>query len=315
MTRGRAPWAHAARLLFVLLTVGFAWWGFRGRWDDIGDALTETSPLGLLVAAAGTMLGLAVTALLWRHLLARLGSPVPERAASAIFLVGQLGKYIPGSVWTFAAQAQLGGRHDVPVRRSVAASGLFLLLHTATGALLGSAAVATDLLEAGGPRWLWALGSVGCLVGLLPPVLRRIARLLAGTAVTYDVRDLGVAVVAMAAVWLAYGGAVLALLGPDRAGPGDLPVVVAAFALSHVAGVLLVIAPAGLGAREAVLIALLRPTTGLGAAIAVSLLARVVHSAADFALAGLAWLRARPDHVTEPDSRPRVPAEPRSDLR
>jgi uncharacterized membrane protein YbhN (UPF0104 family) len=98
----------------------------------------------------------------------------------------------------------------------------------------------------------------------------------------------------MTGVWLAYGVGVLALIGPDRAGPSDLLVIVAAFALSHVCGVLLVVAPAGLGAREAVLIALLEPVTGLEAAIAVSLLARVVHTGSDVAIAGAAWLRARP---------------------
>lgn len=274
MTRSRA--LDAARILFVLLTVGFAWWGFRGRWDDIADAVAETSPVGLAAAVLVTMLGLWLTALLWRRLLARLGSPLPERAASAIFLVGQLGKYIPGSVWTFAAQAQLGRRHHVPARRSVAASGIFLLLHTATGAVLGTAAAATGVLDVGGPRWLWALGTVAGVAALLLPVVRR---------------DLGYAVGVMAGVWLAYGVGVLALLGPARADLSDLGVVVAAFALGHVAGVLLVVAPAGLGAREAVLIALLEPVAGLGAAVAVALLARVVHTVADFAIAGLAWVR------------------------
>ena len=56
VTRARA--LDAARILFVLLTVGFAWWGFRGRWDDIGDAVADTSPVGLAAAVLVTMLGL-----------------------------------------------------------------------------------------------------------------------------------------------------------------------------------------------------------------------------------------------------------------
>lgn len=277
MSRARA--LEAARILFVLLTLGFAWWGLRGRWDDIGRALADTAPLGLLGALLVTMVGLWLTAVLWRRLLARLGSPLPERPASAIFLIGQLGKYIPGSVWSFAAQAQLGSRHRVPARRSVAASVLFLLVHTATGAVLGTAAAAVGVLDVGGPWWLWALGTLAALAALVVvPVVRH---------------DLGFAAVVMTAVWLAYGVGVLALLGPDRADVSDLPVVVAAFTLSHVAGVLLVIAPAGLGAREAVLIALLEPFVGLESAIAVALLARVVHTASDFAIAGAAWLMVR----------------------
>jgi len=293
VTRARA--LDGARIVFVLATVGFAWWGFRGRWGEIGSALAGTGPAALVAALAATGLGLALTALLWRRLLARCGSPVPERAASGIFLVGQLGKYIPGTVWSFAAQARLGVRYDVPARRSVAASGLFLLVHTATGAALGTAAAAAGLVEVGGPRWLWALGTLGSLAGLLPPVLRRVGSLLARTPVVVGLRDVGTAVALMAGVWTAYGVGVLALAGLARRDPADLGVVVAAFALSHVSGVLLVVAPAGLGAREAVLVALLGPLTGLGTAIAVALLARVVHTAADFAMAGAAWARVRSD--------------------
>jgi glycosyltransferase 2 family protein len=291
VTRARA--LDAARILFVLLTVGFAWWGFRGRWGEIGAALADTSPPALVAAIGVTVLGLALTAVLWRRLLARCGSPLPERDASGIFLVGQLGKYIPGTVWTFAAQAQLARRSGVPARHSVAASGVFLLLHTATGAVLGAAAVAVGVLEADGPRWLWALGALGALAGLLPPVVSRIAAVVNGSAVPLALRDVGYAVLVMAGVWTAYGVGVLLLLLPGPAGPADLPAVVAAFALSHVAGVLLVVAPAGLGAREGVLIALLQPVAGLDAAIAVALLARVVHTTSDFALAGAAWGRVR----------------------
>lgn len=312
MTRARA--LQAARVLFVLLSLGFAWWGFRGRWDEIGTALADTNPAGLVAALGSTVVGLALTALLWRRLLARLGSPVPERDASAIFLVGQLGKYIPGSVWTFAAQAQLGARHRVPARRSVSASGAFLLLHTATGAALGTAAVTTGLLDADGLRWLWALGLAGSLLSLLPVLQRRAATLVAGARVDLGTRDIAQAVLVMAGVWLAYGTGVLALLGPERADASDLLPVAAAFALSHVAGVLLVVAPAGLGAREAVLVAVLEPVAGVGAAIAVALLARVVHTAADLALAAAAWLRARPPAGhTSPGPERWVPADGRID--
>ncbi len=306
MTRAHA--LRVARVVFVLLAVGFAWWGFHGRWREIGTALADTSPVGLAAALAATAVGLVLTAALWRHLLARLGSPVPERDASAIFLVGQLGKYIPGSVWTFAAQAELGARHRVPARRSVAASGVFLLLHTATGAALGTAAVTTGLLDADGPRWLWALALAGSLLSLVPAVLRRITAAVAGSPVELGLPDVARAVGVMATVWLAYGAGVLALAGPSYA--SELVPLTAAFALGHVAGVLLVVAPAGLGAREAVLIALLEPVTGLATAVAVALLARVVHAAADLLLAGGSWLRARP---TSPETRLRVPAHGRTD--
>ena len=39
---------------------------------------------------------------------------LPARDGLATFFVGQLGKYIPGSVWSIGAQAQMAGRHVGP---------------------------------------------------------------------------------------------------------------------------------------------------------------------------------------------------------
>lgn len=289
MTRGRV--LLAARAAFVVLTVAFAWWGFRGRWHEVGDAIVATGPGELLLAVAVTLVGLLLTAVLWRHLLARLGSPVPQRDAAAIFFVGQLGKYIPGSVWSFAAQAQLGRRHRVPGRSSVAASAVFLLLHTFTGVTIGSALAAADVLDTDLPRWLWTLAALGGAVALLPPVVRPLGSRIAGkdAAIAFTGRDLAVAVALLLGTWTAYGAALLVLL-PSAADPSA---VVGAFALSHAAGVLLVFAPAGLGAREGVLIALLGPVVGTTPAAAAALLARVVHTLADFAAAAVSAGLAR----------------------
>jgi uncharacterized membrane protein YbhN (UPF0104 family) len=67
----------------------------------------------------------------------------------------------------------------------------------------------------------------------------------------------------------------------------------AAFATAHMVGVLVVLAPAGAGARELTLIAVLAPFVGVPSATAAALLTRVVHTVADFAVAGIAWLAAR----------------------
>ncbi|WP_183094610.1 lysylphosphatidylglycerol synthase domain-containing protein [Nocardioides stalactiti] len=283
----------AARIGFVLVTIGCAWWSFRGRWSEIGDQVLETGPLDLGVAFALTALGLLGTALIWRHVLARLGAPVPHRDAAAIFLIGQLGKYIPGSVWTFAAQAQLGRRHQVPPRASVTASAVFLLIHTFSGAFLGSVLAAADVIDTRVSWWWWTAAALGSAVLLSPPVVRRGADRMVGrdTTVRFGAADLAFALCGMAVVWVAYGAAVGALLDVRTA--EDLVVATGAFGLGFAAGVLMVLAPAGLGAREGVLIALLGPAFGVGPAAAAALLARVVHASADFAVAVIARAAAR----------------------
>lgn len=290
--------AHAllgARIGFVLLTVGSAWWGFSGRWSEIGAAAAETGPARLGAAVLCALAGLALTGVLWRMLLAALGSRVAPRDAGAVFFVGQLGKYVPGSVWSFAAQAQLGRRHGVPVRTSVTASALFLLVHTFTGLLLGGALAAGGAVPTDVGRGWWLLLAVASAAALAPPAVRLAGDRLAGAGVatSFAVGDLLRSLVLMTGAWACYGACLWLLVPFARPAPGDVLTVVAAFALAHAAGVLLVLAPAGLGAREAVLIALLAPTVGLPAAAAAALLARAAHSVADFTIAAGAAALAR----------------------
>jgi uncharacterized membrane protein YbhN (UPF0104 family) len=290
--------AHAllgARIGFILITIGFAWWGFDGRWSEIGDAAAETDPLRLCGAVLCALAGLTLTGVLWRMLLSALGSRVELREAGAVFFVGQLGKYVPGSVWTFAVQAQLGRRHGVPARSSITASALFLMLHTFSGVLLGGGLAAGGVVRTDLGRGWWLLLAVIGAAALTPPVLRFLGDRLAGAGVrtTFGAGDLVRSLALMTGVWACYGVCLWVLLPLDRSAPEDVLAAVAAFALAHAAGVLLVLAPAGLGAREAVLIALLAPTVGVPSAAAAALLARVAHSVADFALAAGAagWAR------------------------
>ncbi len=49
-------------------------------------------------------------------LLNDLGSPLPPAGSLRVFFLGQLGKYVPGSVWPAVAQMELGrdyGCHSV----------------------------------------------------------------------------------------------------------------------------------------------------------------------------------------------------------
>lgn len=285
-------------MLVVLLALVGAWWGFRGRWAEVAAALAATGPLRLAAAVALAVVGLALTGVLWRRLLGCTGSGVGVLDAAAVFFVGQLGKYVPGSVWSVAVHAQLGRRHDVPARSSVAASSLFLVVHTATGLLLGGLLLAP---EGAGPvpDATVAIAVVVGAAALAPPVLRRLADRLCGRGTRFGGRDVAAVLALMAGTWLAYGASLTVLVPGSSGSAPSLVSAAGTFALAHAAGVLVVLAPAGLGAREGVLVALLAPALGVPGAAAVALLSRVVHALADFLVAGAAaW--ARPGRRTRP---------------
>lgn len=276
---------------FVVAALLFAWFALRGRFGEVGDALAATTAAGVVGALALVLLGLSATGVLWLRVMASLGADLPVRDGSATFFVGQLGKYIPGSVWSLGAQAQMAGRHRVPARATVTAGLVFLGYHLATGVVVGAATVLLGGLSSSLPSWTWALLLLGAAAALTPPVVRALSSRVGGRPAAVAWPDTLAAVGLMAAAWLAYAGA-LVLLSPG-APWHDLVPLGGAFALAYAVGVVVVLAPAGVGAREALFVLLLAPVVGVAGATALAVLARAVHTVGDVALAAAWWGVAR----------------------
>jgi uncharacterized membrane protein YbhN (UPF0104 family) len=274
-------------------------------WPGVRGELAAAPPGWLALAALCAVLNTLAAAAAWRAALAALGSPVPVRPAVAIFCVGQLGKYLPGSVWPILVQAQLTRRRGVPPERVVLA-GLLALAEAALVSLAlglvavpvlatgtGTAAaghvgtpvllvIATTLVAAGlaagqSPRLVAAALHMLLKVTRRPPLEAALTR-------TALVGILGWAALSVALLG-GHAAALAAALGLSW--PVALTVA-SAYALAELAGLLAVPVPAGLGVREGVLVAVLAPIASLPAALAVAVLSRVVRTAADLAAAGLA---------------------------
>ena len=290
-------WLTAARIAFLVLAMGFAWWGLRDQWSAILDAIAALPWWRILAAQVLVVAGLLLTAGIWRTVVRGYGHELPDRPARSIFFVGQLGKYIPGGVWSLGAQAAMATRYAVPPRVTVAVGLVFLGLHVLTAAPV--AVLVLPDLDA--PPLAVALLGAGLLALAASPVVDR-----AGTWAAGAPLRLGSAVrirvlLVMLVVWAAYGAA-STLLVPPTATPGatgtgsalgTAVLVTGAVAAAYLVGVVVVIAPAGVGAREATLGLLLAPTLGVPAAAAVALLSRLVHTVGDLLLAAVAWWSAR----------------------
>lgn len=307
---GVARWRERLlRVVFLAAVVGCAVWSLDGRWDELGAALAGVAPVALLGAVALTCGGLLVTSVVWRRLVLAFGHDLPPTEARSVFFVSQLGKYVPGAVWAIGVQARLAARHAVPVRVSVTVALLFTCVHLVTAGLFGGGLLLALDVAAPGPRWAWALATLGCALALVPAVGAPLLRRAAGCEVRLPGREVLRLVALMTVVWMTYAVAVL-LLVPEPGGR-TAGVVAVAFAGGYVAGVLVVVAPAGLGARETAFVVLLSPLTGFPVAAAVALLARVVHAAADLLMAAGAWTLARRSARRAPVVRraPALPAE------
>ncbi len=284
------------RIVFLVGALAFAVWGFRANGEEIVAALRSINAAQAAASALLVLVGLALTGVVWGWVLRAYGHVITPAESAATFFVGQIGKYIPGSVWSLAAQADMARARAIPARTTVSVGLIFLWIHLAS-AIPVAAVLAT--LPAEHPLdlpWLRVVAAVFGLALVTPPVLARIGRALAGQVAPPQLgwRESCGLFGIMVLVWAAYGLAAYLVTPPVERGEAGsalatLGLITGAFALSYVVGVVIVFAPAGLGAREATLIALTAPALGAPAAAAMALMIRLVHTFCDFLIAGLSW--------------------------
>jgi uncharacterized membrane protein YbhN (UPF0104 family) len=298
LRRVAGPLVLGAAAIALLVTL-------RGQGSEAREALGRTDLASLALAFFAVMAGLLASAQVWRILLADLGSPLTQREMMHVFFVGQLGKYIPGSVFAMTSQMQLGRARGVPRTRTATSWMVFMGVLIATGALCASVALPLTSPTALEDRpWVLLLLPAG-FTCLSPPVLNRVLGFaLAKLRRTpldrlLSWRGIGGAVAWALVMWGCYAAHLVLLVDPQSPEPGHRLGLLAlgAFALAWVAGLLVIVAPAGAGAREAVLIVALAPVLTVPAATAVALSSRLLLTLGDAAWAGIAFLQ-RPREVS-----------------
>jgi glycosyltransferase 2 family protein len=295
--RWRTPLRLAVAALFLaVIAVVLA-----GQWRQARPLLGRLSVPVVLAAWAPVLAGIYATFRSWRAALADLGGSLPHAGAMRVFYLGQLGKYLPGTIWPAVTQMRLGRDYRVPPRASGAAFAVFMLVLVGTGLLVGLPVVpllgrhAVDEY-----RWL-ALVLPLFALALAPPVLNRAIALAlravgrpplpAPLSLTGVLRVAGWALVS----WLCYGAHVYLLATRLGAEGGALLWLqcTGAFAAAFASGPLLVVVPAGAGVREAALLLLLGSTVPVPVAAVIAVVSRLLFIVGDLAWAGVAVLAAR----------------------
>jgi uncharacterized membrane protein YbhN (UPF0104 family) len=295
--RWRAPLRLAVAGLFLaVIAVVLA-----GQWDEARPLLGRLSAPVLVAAWVPVLAGIYATFRSWRAALADLGATLPQAGAMRVFYLGQLGKYLPGSVWPALTQMRLGRDYRVPPRASGAAFAVFMLVLVGTGLLVGLLVIpllGQDAVDE--YRWL-ALVLPLFALALAPPVLNRAValalRALGRPPLPAPLSLAGVARVSGWALvsWLCYGGHVYLLargLGVEGGGLLWLQGT-GAFAAAFASGVLLVLTPAGAGVREAALLVLLGATVTVPVAAVIAVVSRLLLIVGDLAWSAVAVLVAR----------------------
>jgi hypothetical protein len=276
----------------------------------------------LLLSFVPAALGTWLTMVGWRVILADLGSPLHLAPAGGVFFVGQLGKYLPGSVWTVLVQADMASHLHVPRRRTGVTGLVTIGLSVLTGLLVGLPALPLLLQRSAGSSG-WLLLAVPLFVVLVWPAL--LNRLIAwGLRVlrrepleeTLSTRAILTTVGLYALAWVLFGVHILVLALAVGGGTGVTLASLTGYALAGSLGMLTVILPAGLGARDGILAIVLASAMPLSAGTAVALVSRFVVTVVDVLAAAAGWAYARRHHlVTSREEREHpagetVPEEP-----
>lgn len=275
----------------VIRTISRDWDQFRSL-----QVTLALHPGWISLSALAVLLTYALQISSWRRVLAGWAQHLSFGAAARIWLVVNLGRYIPGKVWSVAGLIVMAQRAGVPAW----AAGASAFAMQALGVGTAVALVAAAAPSAESPLRLALAGlAAAATMGFL--AWERGARWLARTSgLGPDIRPLPLGAVGESAAlslasWLTYGLAFWLLArGLGLPNPPPLATAAGVFALGYLVGVLALFAPGGVGVREVVLISLLTPALGAGGAVALSLASRILLTLTEVAAPiGILLLRRR----------------------
>ena len=268
-------------------------------WDSV-IASAAAADLGYLVGGFFlAALGMLTIALGWRQCLLALGGRVALGEALRQYFVGELGKYVPGGVWSVVGRGELARNSGLSRVSSYGATMVSIAI--AYLAAIGTAGLAV-LAGGAGSDGSWAL-----IILLVPVVLLvlhpRAIRLgidvvskIGRRSTELDPPSWGTAIRLMlfhVPAWVAIGAATwLVSLSLDTGSP-ELTNILFAAVISWISGLLAVPVPGGIGVREPVFVALATSLSTAGVAAAVALTARLLFILVDVGSALVVAILAR----------------------
>lgn len=292
----RARWRRLARAAALVVVLAFVVVFVVQEWDAFVEGVRRLDAASVVGAVLAILVGLGCAMLSWRAVLAGLGSRLPVPAAARVYFLGQLGKYVPGSVWPIVAQAELSREYGVPRARAGFASVTQMLVGLVVGVCVAGSTLALASSEALADYWWLLLVALAGVAVLVPPVFNRLVALamrLTRRAPAGQVSGRAILASALWCVgmWAAFGVHVWLLASAIGAAPENLLLLsTGGYALAWVVGFVIVFLPAGAGAREAALVLALAPVLPREDALVVAIVSRVLMLVGDGVSAGAAIL-------------------------
>ena len=246
-----AQWSFAALVVFYAART------LATQWNKVEPRLSHIQ-FGWQWIGAATILVLVAYALLiegWRRVLGAWDSHLPFPQAARIWFLSNLGKYVPGNIWSLTAMGVMARGRGLSALAAAGSSVIMQTVSLATGAaivmvtgatllgkpvLVGVSVLVLVVILLSAPRLLPPLAVwIGSLIGrdILPP--------------TVPASSIWTAAIVSTLSWLLYGFAFqLFVRGLLSASPGEISSYIAVYTAAYLLGFISPIAPAGLGVRE-----------------------------------------------------------------
>ena len=290
----------ACKLIIIALLVWFVRRTIVSAVEELNKHPVTIEWKWLVLAGSLYLVGMVPSGIFWFRLLHALGQTPSFAATMRAFMIGHLGKYVPGKAMVIVLRAGLLKSQRVDTR--VAAVSIFL--ETLTMMAVGAGLSAMILIVRYPHQRMLTLLAVGLMLaaGLptLPPVFRRLVRLVRGRNPDGDAVNLdAISFRMMLQGWLGIGlgwclmglslWAVLRSIGvEDIHLAEDFPLLVAGVALALVAGFLSLM-PGGAFVRELILAELMVPRFGSATALVSAVLLRLVWLVAELLISGILY--------------------------
>jgi len=295
-------WFIVGAALFFLGTV------LRQHWQQVmAIQMTALGWGGAAIALLLTLLAHITAGWVWGRTLQDLQQSIQPAVLIQAYLQTTIAKYLPGNIWHYYGRIQAATTSGVALEVATVSVLLEPILMLAAGllvAILGSQPLAAQSgLGLLGLQWL-VLGAI--LVAIHPRRLNRLIRLLAKakqTALQGEIPQFGGDYLqryplipllgTVGFVLLRGSGFMLTLLAVSPIALAQMPIILSAFSLAWLLGMIVPGAPGGLGVFEAIALSLLSPLFSPALLLSAVALYRLISVLAEATGAGLAWLSGK----------------------
>jgi hypothetical protein len=252
--------------------------------------------VSLLIVSVFFLLGFfLVFAIGWKSILKGIGVSLPFFKSLKIIFYSQLGKYLPGKIWTWAGRIYFCQQLGIPTSKTFLSMVLELALTTISGILIFLVAllISPEFKINIHPFFLIIVVIISFTI-IHPKVLTRIINfflyLLKKEPIKIELNFSEICFImgCYFIIWFCFGIAFYFLINSVTfIAPSKILIITGSFAISNTVGVMALFAPAGLGVREGILSLLLSNFFPLSLAILLSFLCRIWITVGELVMVGI----------------------------